>query len=323
MGCILSIDYGLKRIGLAISDENKSFAFPYGVIENKEINYVISHINKIIIEKDVELIIIGMAYNMDKSKGKMANNIEAFIKKLKTQINISIQTIDERLSSFIAEENLREAGLSSKEIKSKIDVEASRLLLEEYLKQNSLEKKEKIRLYLGYAPGKTTALNGIILRALGANLKVKIILFSKCPENTSESKIYEILKLQFPYHFDFFFAGTSRIRDDGSFRFFGDPDGWTLNDQLKLDQGIKQFSIDIASGKYDVLCIDEITDLLYHKEQRISEKIATPIFKSLNPKTSLIVTGHLCPDWLVDMASTVVKGKAYKHYKGYTKGIEW
>lgn len=183
--------------------------------------------------------------------------------------------------------------------------------------------REKIRLYLGYAPGKTTALNGIALRALGAGLKVKILLFSKCSETTSESKIYEILKAQFPNYFDYFFAGTSRIREDSSFRFFGDSDGWTLEDELKLDQGLRQLSKDVISSEYDLLCIDELTDLLYHKEHRIPEAKAKQIFGSINPNTTLIVTGHLCPDWLKDMASTIVEGKVFKHYKGYTKGIEW
>ncbi|OGI08624.1 MAG: hypothetical protein A3I68_01080 [Candidatus Melainabacteria bacterium RIFCSPLOWO2_02_FULL_35_15] len=183
--------------------------------------------------------------------------------------------------------------------------------------------KEKLRLYLGYAPGKTTALNGLVLRALGAGLSVKIILFSKCSETTSESKIYQILKTQFSKHFDYFFAGTSRIRDDGSFRFFGAPDGWTLQDEFKLEQGLKQLTADISSGEYDLLCVDELTDLLYHKEQRVSEKSAKQIFRNISPKTSIVVTGHLCPEWLKDISSTLIEGKVYKHYKGYTKGIEW
>lgn len=188
---------------------------------------------------------------------------------------------------------------------------------------DSPAKKEKLRLYLGYAPGKTTAINGVALRALGASLKVKILLFSKCAETTSESKIYEILKAQFPNYFDYFFAGTSRIREDGSFRFFGDQDGWTLQDELKLDQGIRQLGHDMASGEYDLLCVDELTDLLYHKEQRVPEKIARTVFQAIHTNTTVLVTGHLCPDWLKELATTVIEGKAHKHYKGYTKGIEW
>ncbi len=188
---------------------------------------------------------------------------------------------------------------------------------------NSSVKREKIRLYIGYAPGKTTALNGIVLRAIGAGLKVKLILFSKCEDTTSESKIYEILKIQFPKHFDFFFAGTSRIRENGSFRFFGDPDGWTLQDQLKTEQGLKHLSVDVSSGDYDLVCVDELTDLLYHKEHRVPEKTAKTIFESMHSNTVVIVTGHLCPDWLKEMATTIVEGKVHKHYQGYTKGIEW
>lgn len=191
---------------------------------------------------------------------------------------------------------------------------------------NNLTKSElvdKIRLYLGYAPGKTTALNGLALRAIGAGLKVKIILFSKCAENTSESKAYEILKKQFPNHFDFFFAGISRIREDKTFRFFGDPDGWNPSDQEKLEQGIKQLSFDLSSGNFDLVCVDELTDLLFHKEQRIPEETAKQILQNINKKTSVVITGHLCPDWLKEMASTVIEGKVQKHYQGYTKGIEW
>ena len=200
---------------------------------------------------------------------------------------------------------------------------SKRLTDESFNLSEAYKKKEKLRLYLGYAPGKTTALNGLVLRALGAGLKVKIILFSKSPETTSESEIYKLLKTQFPNHFDYFFAGTSRIRGDGGFRFFGDPDGWTLQDQVKLEEGLKHLMADITSGKYDLLCVDELTDLLYHKEQRISEKDAKQGFENINSKTSVVVTGHLCPKWLQDISSTVVEGKAYKHYKGYTKGIEW
>lgn len=189
--------------------------------------------------------------------------------------------------------------------------------------QESSAKREKIRLYLGYAPGKTTALNGIVLRAIGAGLRVKLILFSKCESTTSESKVYEILKQQFSKHFDFFFAGTSRIRDNGSFRFFGDEDGWTLQDELKLEQGLKQLTEDTCSGKYDLICVDELTDLLYHKEQRVPEKTAKLLFKSIHFNTTVIVTGHLCPEWLMEMATTIVEGKVKKHYQGYTKGIEW
>ena len=133
MGSILAIDYGLKRIGLAVSDPGRVFAFPCGVIENKDINYVISEIKKVISGKEIDLMIVGMPYNMDKSKSEMAKNVENFIKIIKEKLGLEVRAVDERLSSFTAEENLRDSNISSKKMKKYIDSEAARVILEEFL----------------------------------------------------------------------------------------------------------------------------------------------------------------------------------------------
>ena len=136
MGSILSIDYGLKRIGLAVSDESRSFAFPCGVIENKNFTFVLAHIRKIIEEKNIDLVIVGMPYNMNRentTKSEVAILVEKFLKKLQENISIPVKAVDERLSSFSAEEKLRESGLSAKKSKKFIDTEAARLILQEYL----------------------------------------------------------------------------------------------------------------------------------------------------------------------------------------------
>lgn len=133
MGAILSIDFGLKRIGLAVSDQDRLFAFPHLVIQNNGLEKVLLEIVKIVDEKSIDLIVIGMPFNMDGSKGKMAKEVEEFIRGLKFKINIPVETVDERLSSFIAEENLKERGISQKGSKELIDKEAARLLLVDFL----------------------------------------------------------------------------------------------------------------------------------------------------------------------------------------------
>ncbi len=142
MGTVLAIDYGLKRVGLAISDPGRSFAFPCDVIENKNFDYLIAQISNVILEKEVDLILVGMPYNMNKinpstiqkvTKNEMEINVEIFLKHLQKSIKIPIKIVDERLSSFAAEEKLKEAGLSAKKSKKYIDSEAARLLLEEFL----------------------------------------------------------------------------------------------------------------------------------------------------------------------------------------------
>lgn len=135
MGSILAIDYGLKKIGLAVSDKSRSFTFPYGVIENKNFNYVVLELQRIVEEKEIDLILIGMPFNMDNTKGEMALKVDKFIDGLKKKLAIDIQVVDERLSSFAAEENLKESSLSAKKIKKYVDSEAARLILEEHLAQ--------------------------------------------------------------------------------------------------------------------------------------------------------------------------------------------
>lgn len=136
VGSVLAIDYGLKKIGLAVSDEERIFAFPHSVIENKNFESVLNFILDVVCEKNVDLIIIGMPFNMDGSKGSMAKNVDAFMEKMKKKINIPIQVVDERLSSFMANENLKESGLSSKVSKEYVDKEAARIMLGEFIENS-------------------------------------------------------------------------------------------------------------------------------------------------------------------------------------------
>lgn len=135
MSSILAIDYGIKRIGFAISDEERKFAFPHSVMQNKNEKFVIEEIKKIVTEKDIDLILIGMPYNMDNTKGEMALKVEKFAFGLKEKINVKVEFVDERLTSFIAEENLKESNLSGKKLKKYVDSEAARLILENYISQ--------------------------------------------------------------------------------------------------------------------------------------------------------------------------------------------
>lgn len=138
MGSILAIDYGLKRIGFAISDPERVFAFPLKVLENKGFNFIASGINKIVTENSIDLIVVGIPYSINKNKSSMEKIVTEFVKKLQKAVKIPIETIDEKLSSFSAEENLKEAGISTRKFKDYVDIEAARLLLAEFLtKYNS------------------------------------------------------------------------------------------------------------------------------------------------------------------------------------------
>lgn len=137
MGSILSIDYGLKRIGLAVSDPMRSFTFPFGVIENKNIKQILSEIKQIVTDRDIDLILIGLPLNMDNSKSEMTLKVELFANQVEKELNLKVVLLDERLSSFQAEENLRKSNLNAKKMKKYVDSEAARIILEDYINSSS------------------------------------------------------------------------------------------------------------------------------------------------------------------------------------------
>ncbi len=92
----LAIDYGLKHIGVAISDPSNIISIPYSTFSEEGI---LNDISKIIIEEKIYGIIIGKPYHLDGSDSEMVQNVEKFSKKLENVISEPILFLDERLSS--------------------------------------------------------------------------------------------------------------------------------------------------------------------------------------------------------------------------------
>ena len=97
---ILSLDYGEKRIGIAISDNKCSIALPSEVLERNKTNKDFLYIKDFIEKNDIQAVLIGMPYNMDGSEGEKCKIVKNFSKKLLEFINISIIYWDERLSTL-------------------------------------------------------------------------------------------------------------------------------------------------------------------------------------------------------------------------------
>lgn len=133
MGRIAAIDFGLKRIGIALSDERKCIAFPLITVEGGK--KAISHIQAALQGKEVELIVIGLPLLMSGQKAEMATLVEAFAKEIEATLHIPTCLLDERLSSRQAELHLKEMSLNRKERTGKIDTVAATLLLQTYLDQ--------------------------------------------------------------------------------------------------------------------------------------------------------------------------------------------
>jgi putative Holliday junction resolvase len=129
---ILSIDYGDRKIGLAISDENGKLARRFLTFENKSLKKSIIEIKRIISKENIQKIIVGIPIGL-KGESAQTQNTKEFSAKLSENIDIPIIEMNEVFTSKMAEENLMKAGLKSKNIKEVIDQEAARIMLQDYL----------------------------------------------------------------------------------------------------------------------------------------------------------------------------------------------
>lgn len=129
----MSVDYGTRSIGLAICDELQLTVRPLTTLRHPELNQAAERISRLVEEYEVETLVVGLPLNMDGSRGQAVENVEKFIAELLSHISIPIVTIDERLTSFEADQILREMGVSLKERKAKSDEYAAVLILQDYL----------------------------------------------------------------------------------------------------------------------------------------------------------------------------------------------
>jgi putative Holliday junction resolvase len=130
---ILALDHGTKRIGVAVSDETKTIAQPLEYIPAGPFADFLARLKKLLVEKEVDLVLVGLPRNMDGSYGPAAQKVEAFVGVLRTAITVPIKTWDERLTSAQANRILIQAKVRRDKRKEKVDKMAAAILLQSYL----------------------------------------------------------------------------------------------------------------------------------------------------------------------------------------------
>ncbi|KPJ65798.1 Holliday junction resolvase [candidate division WOR-1 bacterium DG_54_3] len=132
---ILGIDFGEKRIGIAISDPLGLTAQAVAVIgKGEDFKQDINELKKIIKKYDgVDEIVVGLPKTMAGEIGKQAQKVLGFVEALKGSFKININTWDERLTTVEAEKTLISAGLSREKRKKVIDKSAATYILQSYL----------------------------------------------------------------------------------------------------------------------------------------------------------------------------------------------
>jgi len=130
---ILALDYGEKRVGLAISDIMKIIAKPFKTLSNTSDKSIINQLKIIIVEKSIEKIVVGLPTTMNNQESKQTKIVTQFIDQLKTAVEIPVIPYDERLTSIEAKRSLFSQGVKTGHNKGAIDMTAAAIFLQNHL----------------------------------------------------------------------------------------------------------------------------------------------------------------------------------------------
>jgi putative holliday junction resolvase len=139
MARIMAIDYGTKRVGLAVTDPLQIIATPLTTVHaNEAINFIVNYIAK----ENVEALVVGMPVTTSGEASKVQVQLKIFLKKLSAVVNIPIYHVDERFTSKLALDALIRSGVKKMQRQNKelIDQTSAAIILQSYLerKENKL-----------------------------------------------------------------------------------------------------------------------------------------------------------------------------------------
>ncbi len=134
---ILGIDYGEKRVGLAISSLVGHIAQGLPTIVRMDGTDYLEELADLIKEKEVGEIVIGLPKNMNDTIGEKAKEVLVLVETLKSKFNLPVHTVDERLTTVRAHRAMTGAKMSKKGKKKRVDMIAAQLILQCYLDQIS------------------------------------------------------------------------------------------------------------------------------------------------------------------------------------------
>lgn len=145
-GSTLSIDYGRERIGLAIARANAKMAQPLSTLRRINRNEDMRRLRELAREHRVTQVVVGLPLNLDGTRGEMAEEAERFAQRVRKQLGVLVEMVDERLTSWEAERLLEEmqgrflhgpkkgGGTQRKApARATVDAVAAAVILSEYL----------------------------------------------------------------------------------------------------------------------------------------------------------------------------------------------
>ncbi len=144
---LIGIDFGMSRLGIAISDERQIIATPFQTIkaEKKTEQTIILILNLLsqlqqTYKCEIEEIIVGLPLMMSGRKGLQADEVKHFVELLSKATPIPVRTWDERLTTVQAERSLRESQMTRKKRSKVVDIVSAAIILQSYLDFKHIQK---------------------------------------------------------------------------------------------------------------------------------------------------------------------------------------
>jgi putative Holliday junction resolvase len=132
MNRIIGIDFGLSKVGIAISDPSGIISMPLEVIRYKQQKDLVESLKRIALERNVKTLVIGYPLNMNYKENKMTEIIDKF-KSVMEKNNFDIHLEDERLSSQYAKKIMIQQNIKTGTNKEMVDVLSASIILQTYL----------------------------------------------------------------------------------------------------------------------------------------------------------------------------------------------
>lgn len=133
MGRALGIDFGERRIGIALSDPEGRFAVPWGTIERQTDRRAAYRIADLAKSEAVEWVVIGEPLDLEGRAGESSERVRRFGARIERATRLPVQWIDEALTTVEASERLRRADLDHRDHPERRDAVAAQILLQEAL----------------------------------------------------------------------------------------------------------------------------------------------------------------------------------------------
>ena len=138
-GRVLAIDYGRKRLGLAVSDPLRLTARPLATWSRSNRRHDLARLRSLCREQEISRIVVGWPLQLGGTRGEMASEAARFAERIRKELGIPVELVDERLSSWEAQQTLAETAAGKPRSRSRkqnrLDEVAAAVILRDYLRR--------------------------------------------------------------------------------------------------------------------------------------------------------------------------------------------